>query len=137
MTVSIPDSHRDLLDKPIVVTFITVMPDGQPQGSPVWCSFDDPYILINSALGRRKDKNVRANPKVTVVAFDPQNAYHYIEVRGEVTDIIDDRGEAVNHINQLAKTYMGVDQYYGGVAPADLVEERVIYKITPHRVNTM
>ncbi|MDP6344334.1 MAG: PPOX class F420-dependent oxidoreductase [Alphaproteobacteria bacterium] len=135
MTKTIPDSHRDLIDGPVVVALSTVMPDGRPQCTPVWCSFDGNEVLINSARGRQKDKNMVARPGVAVLAIDPQNPYRYLEVRGDVTDVTEDG--ARDHINALAKTYVGKDEYYGGVAPAEAgeAEVRVIYRITPTRVS--
>lgn len=130
----IPDSHRDLLDNPVVVTLVTVMPDGQPQATPVWCSYDGTFVLVNSARGRAKDRNMRERPRVTVLAVDPANPYRYLEVRGVVEEVTEDG--AVEHINQLAKKYRGKDQYYGGVTPAEMKdkETRVIYRIRPTRV---
>lgn len=132
----IPDSHKDLFTEPVVVTFVTIMPDGQPQATPVWCDYDGDHILVNTAAGRQKDKNVRARPKVTVLAIDPQNPYRWIEVRGEVEHITEEG--ALDSINKLAKLYVGADRYYGGVAPADMAgkETRVLLRITPKRVLT-
>ncbi len=136
MSVQIPDSHKDLLDGPIYVTVATVMPDGQPQLSIVWCNTDGNDVLVNTALGRQKDKNLRARPQATVLAIDPNNSFRYIEVRGNVTMV--EEG-AVAHIDQLAKLYAGVDSYYGGMQPAELAEQetRVIARITPTKVVTL
>ncbi|MFZ4814821.1 MAG: PPOX class F420-dependent oxidoreductase [Phototrophicaceae bacterium] len=130
----IPDNYKDLFEKPVLVTFVTMLPDGQPQATPVWCSYDGEYILINSALGRRKDKNIRANPKVTILAVDPADPYRYLEVRGEVTEIIEDQAQAVAHIDALALKYTGKTPYYGGFS-RDAVQTRVIYKVKPTRIN--
>lgn len=134
--VEIPASHHDLFNGPVVVSFVTIMPDGQPQATPVWCDFDGSHILINTAKGRQKDKNVRARPKVTVLAIDPQNPYRWVEVRGEVEDITEEG--ALESITKLAKLYTGKDSYYGGVTPAEMQEKetRVLLKIAPHRVLT-
>ena len=112
------------------------MPDGQPQLSPVWCSFDGTYIWINTARGRQKDKNLTERPMATILAVDPDNPYRYLEVRGTVAESTEEG--AVDHINQLARLYTGQSSYYGGVQPAELAEKetRVIYKIRPKRVVT-
>lgn len=64
MPTTIPGSHRDLIDGPVLVTFTTIMPDGQPQSTIVWCNSDGDHILVNSVAGRRKDKNIRRDPRV-------------------------------------------------------------------------
>ena len=135
--MTIPEAYIDLLEQPVVVSFTTMMPDGQPQATPVWCSYDGTHILVNTAKGRRKDKNVRANPKVAVLAIDPQNPYRYLEVRGEVVEITEEGG--VDHINQLAQMYVGKSQYYGGFAPAEAAERetREILKIKPLSTTSM
>lgn len=134
MSDLIPDLYRDLLDTAVVVTLATVNPDGQPQLSPVWCSYDGAYVLVNTTVGRQKDKNLRARPFATILAVDPQDPYTYLEVRGEVTERTLDG--AVEHISELARTYTGATQYYGDFAPAERANEetRVIYKIKPTRV---
>ena len=130
----IPDTHKDLLNGPVVVAFTTIMPDGMPQTTPVWCGWDGEHIVVNTARGRRKEKNVLANPKVNVLAIDPQNPYRWLEVRGTVAELTEDG--AIDHINTLAKLYVGKDTYFGGVAPAEAAETqtRVIIKIKPERV---
>ena len=79
MSAVIADNLKDLLQRPIVVAFATSNPDGQPQVTPVWASLEGDQVWINSAVGRRKDLNVRANPKVTVLSLDPQDPFHWVE----------------------------------------------------------
>ena len=136
MSTTIPDSHKDLIEGPVVVALSTVMPDGQPQTTPVWCSYDGVYILVNSAPGRQKDKNMVARPMATVLAIDPKNPYRYLEIRGQVAEITAEG--ALDHINQLAQLYLNQPKYYGGVAPAEMEgrETRAIYKIKPTHVIT-
>ncbi len=136
MPVTIPDNLRDLLDKPIVVAFATSNPDGQPQVTPVWASLEGDQVWINSALGRRKDKNIRANPKVTVLSLDPENSFHWVEIRGEVV-AFDESSAALDHINKLSGLYAGNDDYYSFNPEGKGQETRVIYKIQPTRVNGM
>ena len=133
MSTTIPDSHRELLAGPTVVTLVTMMPDGQPQATPVWCKLDGDDVLVNSQPGRRKDLNIRANNKVTVMALDHQNPYNYIEVRGEVTHINED-DEAL--IDELARLYTGAESYFGDFASDRERARRVTYRITPRRVLT-
>ncbi len=132
----IPDSHRDLLDRPIVVALVTVMPNGHPQATPVWCMYDGTHVIVNTARGRQKDRNMKERGRVTILSIDPDNPYRWMEVRGEV-DVITEEG-GVEVINQLARMYRGVDLYYGGVTPVQQrdLETRVNFKIRPVRVLT-
>lgn len=125
----IPESKLDLLEGAVVVTLVTLNPDGHPQATPVWCSYDGEHIWVNSDKGRRKDLNMRADPRVTVCAIDPQNPYRYLEVRGMVVEITEEG--AAEHIDALAKQYFGRDDFYNGDEVRRQQETRVIYKIKP------
>ncbi len=133
MSVTIPDSHKDLLEESVYVTVATILPDGQPHLSVVWCDYDGQHVLVNTARGRQKDKNLTERPMATILAIDPENPFRYLEVRGSVE--LTEEG-ALDHINKLAKQYKGVDSYYGGVAPAEMKDQetRVLCKITPTKV---
>lgn len=136
MSAKIPENLKDLLQRPIVVAFATSNPDGQPQVTPVWASLEGEQIWINSAVGRRKDRNVRANPKVTVLSLDPENAFHWLEARGEVVEF-DESEAALAHINKLSGIYAGNDDYYSFNPGGRGKEQRVIYKIQLSKVNGM
>lgn len=129
----IPDSHLDLLTEPVTVALVTLMPDGQPQATPVWWDYDGTHIIVNAGVGRQKDKNIRRNPQVTLLAVDPQNAYRYLEVRGVVEEITEEGAE--DNMNALSLKYRGIPKRYGDGAPPREVEARVIYKIKPVTVN--
>ena len=107
------------------------MPDGQPQVTPVWVDFDGVHLLVNSAKGRQKDRNMRERPRVSLALIDPDNAYRYLEVRGRVVEVTEDGADA--HIDKMAKKYLGADSY----PFRQPGEQRVIYKISPEHVNTM
>jgi len=132
MSESIPDSYRDLFEKPVYAVLTTIMPDGQPQSSVVWTDYDGQYVRVNTTRGRQKDRNMQRNPKVSILLMDPENPYRWIEVRGQV-----DRGTeegAVDHIEALSWKYKG-QKYYGGFRKKTPDQEtRVIYRITPTRV---
>ncbi len=134
MAVPIPQDYRDLIDDPVVVTLVTIMPDGQPQATPVWIDFDGTYLLVNTARGRQKDKNMQPGAKVTVLAIDPKDPYRYLEIRGVVTEETEEG--AIAHISLLAKKYWGIDDYYSRNPEQRGVQQRVIYKIEPRRVLT-
>ncbi len=127
----IPEKYRDLFNKKAFASLATLMPDGRPQVTPVWCDYDGSHILVNSAKGRVKDRNMRRDPRVSLAIIDPDNPYRYLEVRGRVVDVTE--GGASDHIHKMAKKYLGVDKY----PYAQPGEERVLYKIEPERFSSM
>ena len=128
---AIPDEYRDLLERPIVVSLATLMPEGTPQVQPVWCNFDGTYILVNTEKGRQKYKNLSRRKSVTVLAIDPDDDTRWLEVRGQVTE--ETEPGADDHIDELARLYMNVDDYPYHQAG----DTRVMFKIRPERVLTM
>ena len=130
--VWIPDSHLDLLkDETKAFGFLaTLMKDGSPQLTPIWFNSDGTYILINSARGRIKDKNMRRDPRVALVIIDPKDSYRYIQIRGRIVEITTQG--AREHIDQLSKKYTGRDKYASGPAG----EIRVTYKVLPTSIST-
>ena len=133
MSVQVPDSYRDLLDEPVVVALVTVMPSGQPQATPVWCSYDGSHVWVNTARGRQKDRNMQRLERVTILAIDPKNPYRWMEIRGTVDEITEEG--ALEHINQLCKLYYGWDDFYLKMPHQRGKETRVIYKIKPTKIN--
>lgn len=127
----IPDSARDLFERETFASFATVMPDGTPQVTPVWIDADGDDVLVNTARGRQKERNVRENPRVGVMVLDPEDPYRYVSIRGEVVEVTEDG--AVEHIDELARRYMDVEEYphHGEESGA-----RVIIRIRPDRVVT-
>ena len=107
------------------------MPDGRPQVTPVWCDYDGKYVIVNSARGRRKDRNMRRDPRVALALVDPDNPYRYIEIRGQVAEITEQGAE--EHIDRMAKKYLGLDKYPHR-APGEV---RVLYKIRPEGFSSM
>ena len=131
MAVEIPDRYRDLFAKPAFAHLATLMPDGTPQVTPVWCDLQDGLVLVNTAKGRQKDRNVRRDPRVSLAIIDPENPYRYVEIRGRVVEITEEGAD--ESINKLAKKYLGVDKYpYGQPG-----EVRVIYKVKPEHTTAM
>lgn len=121
---------KDLLGRPVFVHFTTINSDGSPQTSPVWVAVDGDDIIINSAVGRVKDKNVRRDPRVALSAVDPDNPYDALMIQGRVVDISTQGADA--QIDALAKKYLGQDQYPFRKAG----EVRVNYRIRPEKVST-
>jgi len=103
----IPDSHVDILESRSFAHVATVDDDGMPQVTPVWVEYDGEYVVINSAAGRKKDRNLRARPEVAISVQDPENMYRYVGVQGMVEEVTEEGGDA--HINTLAHKYWGRD----------------------------
>lgn len=128
---AIPDPYKDLLEKKAFAHLGTLMKDGSPQVTPVWFDHDGTHIRINSAKGRWKDKNMRNRPQVALSILDPDNPYRYMQIRGKVVDVTETGAD--EHIDSLAKKYLGQDKY----PFRQPGEERVIYKVAVERVTTM
>ncbi len=131
MPGQIPEKFRDLFSKRAFANIATLMPNGGPQVTPVWIDFDGTHILFNSARGRWKDRNVRRDPRVAISIVDPDNPYRYLEIRGRVVAITEQGAD--EHIDRLAKKYLGVDKYPYR-QPGEI---RVLYKVEPEHASTM
>jgi PPOX class probable F420-dependent enzyme len=108
----------------------TLMKDGSPQVTPTWVDIDDDgnSILINTANGRIKHKNISRDPRVAISICDQNNPYNMTSIRGRVIEQIEDGAD--EHTDRLAKKYLGLDRYpYRSPG-----EKRVILKIRPERV---
>jgi PPOX class probable F420-dependent enzyme len=129
---TIPATHIDLLkDKPAFANLATLNDDGSPQVTPVWVDFDGTNLIVNTAKGRVKAKNLARSPHVALSIADPQNPYRYLGIQGRVIEMTESGADA--HIDKMAKKYMGKDKYPGR-APGEV---RVLVKIAPEKVHTM
>jgi len=129
--VEIPQSHRDIIERPNYGHLATLMPDGSPQCTPVWVDIDGNDILINTAEGRQKVRNLDRDGRVALSIHDSENPYRYIQVRGRVVEKTHEGADA--HIDKMAKKYLGQDTYpWRGPN-----EQRVIYRIRPEHISTM
>ena len=127
----IPDDYRDLVQPPNFATVATVLPDGLPHQTVTWVDADGDHVLVNTADGRRKVKNVRRNPKVGVNVIDRDDTGRYLSVAGEVVEITPEG--AADHANELGRIYYGEDDFmsrYGDDAV------RLILRIEPRHVIT-
>ncbi len=129
--VKIPEKYLDLFQKKAFGSLGTLMPDGSPQVTPVWVDRDGDTVLVNTAKGRQKDKNIQRDPRVSVTLIDPDNPYRYLEIRGRVVEATD-KG-AKDHIDKMARKYLGVDKY----PYAQPGEQRLLLRICPERVSSM
>lgn len=128
---AIPENYLDLTQKKAFAQLATLMPDGSPHVAPVWFEFDGKNILINSAKGRVKDKNMRRDPRVGIDILDPDNPYRHLSIRGRVVEITETGAD--EQIDKLTKKYTGQDKYpYRGPG-----EVRVTYRIEPEHTYSM
>ena len=125
------DKYRDLFDKKAFAHLATVGASGRPQVTPVWCDFDGTHVRINTARGRVKDRNLKANPRVALSILDPDNPYRYVQVQGRVTEMTEQGAD--QHIDALAKKYIGQDRYPWR-KPGEV---RVLVRIAAERVQGM
>ena len=121
------DEQVALLRKPVFVHLATVMADGTPQATPVWVDTDGTAVLINTAKGRTKARNIARNPHVAISVTDDQDPYHMVEIRGRA-ELVEEGAE--EHIDALAKKYLNVDKY----PYRQPGEQRVIVRIFPESV---
>ena len=120
----IPASHLDLVECPPVAALTTVMADGYPQTSVVWCDFDGTLVRVNTMRGFAKERNMRRDPRVTLLCYDPRRPLRYLEVRGTVVEMTEEG--AARHLDDLASKYAGRPiRYFGDAIPARFAETEV------------
>ncbi|WIV68289.1 PPOX class F420-dependent oxidoreductase [Natrialbaceae archaeon AArc-T1-2] len=127
---SIPADVQDVFEKRTFAHIATVLPDGSPHSTPVWVDYDADAdrLLVNTERGRRKEKNVRNDPRVAISMTDPDDPYRMLSVTGEVDEVTTDG--AREHIDELSERYTGEDEY-----PNPIETERVIISIRPKKVS--
>ena len=129
---AIPDQYLDLLQqKTTFANLATTMPDGSPQVTPVWFDYKAGIIRVNTAKGRVKARNMQTGVPVALAIMDPDNPYRYLQVRGKVGRVTE--AGADQHIDSLAKKYLGKDKY----PFAQPGEVRVMYEIEPASASGM
>ena len=109
-------------------SFATLMKDDSPHVAPTWVDYDGDMILINTAAGRIKEKNVNSDNRVALSIYDSSNPYNMVTIRGIVKEITEHNADS--HIDKLAKKYLGLESY----PFRNPEEKRIIMKIIPERV---
>ena len=127
---ALTDKSRELIDAPNYAFLATVNADGGPQVSPVWVDRDGDTIMVNTAVGRVKDRNMRREPRVALSIPSGGDFYDKVDIRGRVVDVVEG-DEAERHIDKLAKKYIGEDTYPNRQEG----ERRVIFRIEPDRIH--
>jgi len=118
----------DLLKGKNLVFIATLMKDGSPQLSPVWADYEDGFVMVNTAEGRIKHKNVLNDTRVAVSVVANENPLDMTTIRGKVVEILPDYDYI--HINKLTKKYMGIENYPFRREG----EKRIVFKIKPDKV---
>ena len=118
---------RELLEQPNYAVVSTVNHDGVLHDTIVWISAEDGAIAVNSAVGRLWPTNLQRDPRVTALVFESGNPYHFVEIRGTAAATLEGADE---HINKLAKKYIGQDEY----PFRQPGEQRIKFVITPEHV---
>jgi PPOX class probable F420-dependent enzyme len=127
VTVELTPGDLEMLSGTNVVTLVTLNPDGSPHATITWVDAADGHVLVNTAQGRVKDRNVRADPRVSISVMHAGDAYEWISITGTVVDIeVGERAE--RHIDELSWRYDGHGYTY---TPGQV---REILKIRPDRV---
>jgi len=126
MAVRLNDTIRGIADGKNFAVVATTNPDGSPQSSVVWIARDGDDLLFSTTRGRRKERNLARDPRLSITIFDIGNPYHYAEIRGSAK-ITEEGGRAL--IDTLSNKYIGTD--YTGDGP-DAV--RIVVRVTPEKV---
>ncbi|MYV92074.1 PPOX class F420-dependent oxidoreductase [Streptomyces sp. SID1034] len=130
MSVQLSDDLKALLDTPVFVNIATIQPDGSPQVSPVWVKRDGDDVLISTTVDRRKEKNLRRDPRVTVLVQPFDAPYTYAEIRG-TAELTTEGGQEL--IDELAMKYAG-KKYREFNADSVHDAARVVVRITPRKI---
>ena len=129
MGIELPDRARALIEGKNFGNLATIMPDGSPHVAPVWIDIDAGDVLVNTAEGRQKMKNIRRDPRVAIDILNNENPYEMVTLRGRVVELTHEGADA--HIDKLAKKYLGRDSY--PFRSPD--EQRVILRIEPEKIS--
>jgi PPOX class probable F420-dependent enzyme len=131
--VAVPDSHLDLLTRPIVGVLTTMLPDGQPQSSLVWVDYDGTCARVNTTLERRKGRDLLADARVSLLVVDPDDTSRFVQVRGDAELVTEGAEE---HLDALTRRYTHHPSYYGFIYPNEqrARETRVTCRIHARRV---
>lgn len=136
--VMIPPAFRDLVECPPVAALTTVMPSGYPQTSVVWCDYDGECVRVNTMRGFAKERNMRRNPLVTLLCYNPAEPLRSLEIRGTVEGMTEDG--AREHLDALASKYVGrAVSYFGDVIGSSFARAEIptLCHIRPTHVVTL
>jgi PPOX class probable F420-dependent enzyme len=127
--VALTEAARKLIEGKNLANFVTLMKDGAPQVTPLWVDHDGTHVLLNTAEGRQKPRNLERDKRVALSIVDSADLYTYVQIRGKVVEVT--REGAWEHINKLARKYRGPDAKY----PERTGEQRIIIKVLPEHIS--
>jgi PPOX class probable F420-dependent enzyme len=130
---TLPVSHHDRLERPLIAILSTVLPDGHPQTEPVWFGWDGASLSVNTTREKQKGRNLERDPRATLLIVDPADSGRWIEIRADVE--IAEAG-AMEHLDQLTRAYTSWPKYYDYVHPVDWAakETRIVCRLLPVHV---
>lgn len=135
---NVPAAHRALLEGRYNAALTTVMPDGMPHTTPVWFLLEGAAITLNTMREFQKTKNMRANPRVTLLIYDPRDPFTNLELRGTVIEMTEEG--ALAHLDKMTQHYLDKEEarFFGDSVPAEQQERfhpvRVV--VQPTRIRT-
>jgi PPOX class probable F420-dependent enzyme len=129
--MNIPESHKDILEKPAFASVATIGPDGGPQNTPVWFGWDGSVLRFSQTTTRQKYRNLGRDPRVSLSILDPDDPYRYLEVRGQMVAVEQDPD--LVFINAMARKYLGLDRYPWHQTG----DERVVVVVRPLHATVM
>ncbi|MEV0394768.1 PPOX class F420-dependent oxidoreductase [Polymorphospora rubra] len=119
----VPESHADLLSRPVFAHLATVRPDGSPQSNVMWFVWDGERIRLTHTKNRQKFRNLQQEPRVSLSMADPDDPYRFLEVRGTV--------EKIENDDEQASFYRSLQERYGNIYDITDADVRVIVTIRP------
>ena len=126
--VELTDEAKELIEARNLVHFVTLMPDGSPQVTPLWVDHDGTHVIVNTAEGRQKPRNLARDARVAMSIVDSNNAYRYVQIRGRVVEVTTEG--AFEHICKMNQKYLGSPNY-----PRREGETRVIVRVVPEHIS--
>ena len=124
------DKQRQFIaENPYVGTVTTLRQDGSPHNTIVWVDAENGVVSFNTAVGRAKERYLRKDPRATITIVDPENAYQWVSISGPAELTTEGADE---QIDQLAKKYLGKDEYPW----RSPTEQRITVRITPEKVDS-
>jgi PPOX class probable F420-dependent enzyme len=126
----LPEVVRRKLEEPSFWQFVTINADGSPTATPVWVDVDGDHVIVNTAIGRLKERNVRRDPRVVLALADRDDPYAWMEIRGRVIESVEGKA-ADDCIDRLSRKYLGLERY----ATRKPGERRIMFRIEPTAVN--
>jgi PPOX class probable F420-dependent enzyme len=121
------EDAKELLRRPIPAWITTLRSNGTPHNTVVWVDVEDDEIVVNTAIGRAKERNLRRDPRTSVGVLDPEDPFHFVSISG--TARLETEG-ADSMIDRLAKKYLGVDVY----PHRQPGERRITVRIIPEEI---